>query len=142
MKATIRNMTLATLLWGVLISPLRAEESVVRLDNFWSDGPVSVFLYEQPHAGLDPTGYVARHDLRPGEVTEVATGGRPTLWADVRIMHQDGRRWLLSSPDCGYRRAFTVHPGQTIEVSYQGNEGYANDSTGLHCRVLTAAPTR
>lgn len=141
MKATLLGMGMVALLWGLLVSPLRAEQTAIRLDNFWSDGPVSIFLYEQPSTTLEPTGYIARHDLRAGEVSEIAADGHRTLWADVRIMHEDGQQWLLSSSDCGYGNAIAVHPGESIEVSYDRDEGYATGGIGLRCRVRSETVT-
>lgn len=136
MKATLRSMVFTTLAWGLFVTPLWGGESGIRLDNFWSDGPISVFLYETPHEGLEPDNFYARHDLHPGQVAEVAIEGRDAIWADVRVMHADGQRWLMSSESCGYRRAFEVHPGQTVEVAYERGEGYADSSAGMNCRVL------
>lgn len=140
MKATLRRVALVTILWALFVTPVQADESGIWLDNFWSDGPVSVFLYEQPTAGLESSGFYARHDLRPGQVVDIDVSGRGTVWADVRVMHADGQQWLLSSENCGYRGAFAVRPGQTIEISYEQSEGYADSSTGLKCRVKSGSP--
>lgn len=138
MKATLRVLISASFAWVLLAVPGQAAAEGLRLDNFWSDGPVSVFLYRAAHHGLEPDEHYARHDLRPGQVIDVAVDGRETVWADVRVMHADGRRWLMCSQSCGYRNAFAVHPGQTIEITYESNEGYADSSTGMRCRVLEA----
>lgn len=135
MKATLRRIALVTILWALVIIPAHADETSIRLDNFWSDGPVSIFLYEQPSAELEPSGFYARHDLKPGQVVTIDATGRDNVWADVRVMHADGQHWLLSSQSCGYRGAFAVHPGQTIEISYEQSEGYADSSSGLKCRI-------
>lgn len=140
MKATLRLVALITILWALFVAPVHAEAPGVWLDNFWSDGPVSVFLYEQPTAGLESSGFYARHDLRPGQVVAIDVSGRETFWADVRVMHADGQKWLLSSENCGYRGAFAVHPGQIIEISYEQSGGYAGSSTGLTCRVKPGNP--
>ena len=140
MKATLRSMVVATILWILFVTPVQADDTGIWLDNFWSDGPVTVFLYDQPTAGLKSDGFYARHDLRPGQVVDIDVLGRDTVWADVRVMHADGQQWLLSSENCGYRGAFAVRPGQTIEISYEQSEGYADSSTGLKCQVKSGSP--
>lgn len=135
MKATLRRIAVATILWALFLAPVQADETGIWLDNFWSDGAVTVFLYEQPTAGLESDGFYARHELRPGQVVDIDVSGRDTVWADVRVMHADGHQWLLSSENCGYRGAFAVRPGQTVEISYEQSDGYADSRTGLKCRI-------
>jgi hypothetical protein len=141
MKRIMAKVMLLGVVWcGLAAGTVFAEQAHIRLDNFWSDGPVSVFLYAEPHTRLDPEGYFARHDLTPGEAKEVSIGERRQVWADVRIMHSENGRWVLCSESCGYRRAFAVQAGQTIVVSYDNSRGYGDSRTALECSVEDGRP--
>lgn len=142
MKATLRGLGIAVWLSMLAFASASSAETAIRLDNFWSDGTVRVFLYGQPHAGLEPGDYDTRYDLRPGQVFRFAADGAATLWADVRVMRDDGSGWLLSSLDCGYGTAIAVHPGETVEIAYTRDDGYASGEIGLRCRVLDSAVMR
>lgn len=143
MKAILRTLAGGLLVCSWLTSSAWAAEDCLRLDNFWSDGPVSVFLYEAPHGGLEPEGSYARYNLAAGQVMEITMDGREIVWVDVRVMHADGQRWQLGARTCGYRGALAMRPGETLEVSYEGHAGYADSGAGLRCRVLdNGAPGR
>ncbi len=43
MKATLRRIAVCTIFCALFVTPVHADESIIWLDNFWSDGSVRVF---------------------------------------------------------------------------------------------------